>query len=265
MEAEENKIKGGVIIIGSLFWENKDNAIQEKESIDLAEKRKNWRETYLDLNDEREKQHQLPIRYGRCSSSRKCTYTMVFSSLALPEKSFGLVIPYKEEIDFWEYSNFEKQARLLADIEGISKGKTPHLKKLWACIGIYINPNSNDATKTKVNDYWAKLKSTDKNYLEQSVNDYKFENLKGDYSLLDINYCLKPEVKIDTDIDFLFYTYIKAENRKLDDERKTIQNYPSPEEIANEILRSGYKTYFEENIARRITTFEDEKIKAFLK
>lgn len=264
MNEEENKIKGGVIIISSLIWEDKDKAIQEEESIKLAEKRKDWRENYLDLDDEREKRHKLPICYGRCSSSRKCTYTMVFSSLALKENGFGLVIPYKEKIDFSKYFNFEEQGRILAAVEGISKGNDKRLKRLWSCIGLYINPKSTDSTKTKINDYWAKLKSTDSKYEEQSANDYKFENLDGDYSLLDDDYCLKPEVVIDTDIDFLFFTYTKAEHRKLGSNRETIQNYPTPQEIAEEINRSCYATYFKENINSKIRTFQDTDINSFL-
>ncbi|CAN5491352.1 hypothetical protein BH10ACI1_BH10ACI1_27360 [soil metagenome] len=263
MNEEENKIKGGVIIIGSLFWEDKDNAIQEKESIDLAEKRKEWRETYLDLD--KKEICKLPIRYGRCSSSRKCTYTMVFSSLALNKESSGLVIPYKEEISFSKYSNFEEQAKKLAIVEGISKGNIIRLKRLWGCIAIYINPTSTDSTKTKINDYWNRLKLTDGEYAKQFASDYKFENLDGDHSLLDINYCLREEVEIDTKIDFLFFTYIKAEHRKLDADGKTMQDYPIPKEIAEEINRSGYKTYFEENKKSGITTFEDININPLVK
>ena len=159
---KEIKIKGGVIIIGSLRWENKDNAIQEAESKILAEKRKNWRERYLDLKEE--KIIKLPIRYGRCSSSRKCTYTMVFSNLALNKESSGLVIPYNNDIYFSNYLNFERQAQILADIEGISKGDT-RLRKSWGCIGLFINTKSEFAETLK--NHWQTLMLTDKDYHRQ--------------------------------------------------------------------------------------------------
>lgn len=253
MSEEENAIKGGVIIVGSLFWEKKDIAIEEKESIDLAEKRRSWRETYLDL-DNRER-CQLPIRYGRCSSSRKCTYTMVFSSLALNEDSFGLAITYKGEIDFSNYLHFERQAKVLAEIEGISKNNDKRLRKSWACIGIYINPNS--VHSLTINNHWDNLRMIDNEYANKSAENYRVRNLNGDYSLLDDKYRLRPEVSINTrsTFDFLFFTYIKPEHRN-----KTIERYPTPQEIAEEINRSGYKTYFEENVKSGITTFEDSVI-----
>jgi len=250
---EENKIKGGVIIIGSLFWENEKNAIQDQDSKALAKKREEWRNTYLDLDPKNIENHKLPIRYGRCSSSRKCTYTMVFSSLALNTQSFGVAIPYKNEIDFSNYLHFERQAKMLADVEGISKNNDDRLRKSWGCIGIYINPNS--VHFPTINQHWDDLRMTDSEYAKKFAKHYKFRNVNGDYSLLDDNYCLAPEVMINTKIDFLFLTYIRAEHRN-----KTIENYPTPQEIAEEINRSGYKTYFEENVKSKITTFEDNVI-----
>lgn len=257
MEEVENTIKGGVIIIGSLFWENEKNSINDEESKALAEKREKWRNTYLDLDLDKKENHRLPIRYGRCSSSRKCTYTMVFSSLALNTQSFGLAIPYKSEIDFSNYLHFERQAKILANVEGISKNNGNRLRKSWGCIGIYIKPNSSHSPI--INNHWDNLRMTDSEYTNKFAKNYMFGNLNGDYSLLDDNYRLKPEVSINTDIDFLFFTYIRAEHRN-----KTIENYPTPQEIAEEINRSGYKTYFEKNKSSDITTFEDNDIDSFI-
>ena len=56
------KLKGGIIIIGSLFWE--DHLDNEK----TDNIRKNWRQQYL--NDS-PKLTKVPIRYGRASQTRK--------------------------------------------------------------------------------------------------------------------------------------------------------------------------------------------------
>jgi hypothetical protein len=255
MNEEENKIKGGVIIIGSLFWEDKDNAIQEKESIYLAEKRKEWRETYLDLD--KKEICKLPIRYGRCSSSRKCTYTMVFSREALDKDSSGLVFPYKSEIDFSNYLHFERQAKILADVEGISKNNDNRLRKTWGCIGIYIKPNS--VHSATIINHWKSLILTDSNYKTAP----KYYN--PEVPLIDSDYCLVSDVQINTEIDFLFFTYIRVEHRELDNDRKPIRKYPMPQEIAEEINRSNYKTYFEENKKSGITTFQDVDINPLVK
>ena len=254
---EENKIKGGVVIIGSLFWEDKDNAIQEKESIELAEKRKEWRETYLDLSKDKEERHQLPIRYGRCSSGRKCTYTMVFAREALAKNSHALVIPYKDEIDFSQYDNFEKQAKELAYVEGISKDGEKCLRKSWGCIGIYINPNSGNSRT--VRNHWRNLRLTDKNY----KNNPKYFNPEA--PLIRRNYCLISKVQINTEIDFLFFCYMKVEHQELRNDGKPKRQYPTPQEIAGQINRSGYKTYFEENKKNRIETFQDIDINPLVK
>ena len=54
----------GVLIIGSLYW---DNSIREK-----------WRQERLDL--ERQLCVRAPVRYGRQSKNRGFSYTMVLSA-----------------------------------------------------------------------------------------------------------------------------------------------------------------------------------------
>ena len=122
---------------------------------------------------------------------------------------------------------------------------------------MYINPNS--VHSPIINNHWDNLRMTDGEYATKFAKHYRFRNLNGDYSLLDDYYCLKSEVKINTDIDFLFFLYMRAEHRN-----KTIENYPTPQEIAEEMLRSGYATYFNENINSGITTSDDVAIKSFL-
>jgi hypothetical protein len=251
MQKIEEYIKGGVIIIGSLRWESEQNAIEEKASKDLAIKREQWRNTNLDL--ENEERHKLPIKYGRCSSTRRCTYTMVFSNLALKKESYGLVVPYKKEIDFNNYENFERQALLLAEVEDIFKGDN-RLRREWGCIGLHINPKSNHNHKIK--EHWEKLKLIDNEY-NKSSKQYRIGN--NDLSLLNSDYTLSLDCLIKTDLDFLFFTYIRPQHRD-----STIKVFPTPKEIADEIIRSGYKTYFEENRKCGIITFEDEEIKGYL-
>jgi len=64
------KLKGGVIIVGSLIWEDHLKA-EDRDNI-----RRNWRRVNLIDNSSPSK---VPIRYGRKSQSRDDTYTMIFS------------------------------------------------------------------------------------------------------------------------------------------------------------------------------------------
>ena len=252
MNQKENVIKGGVIIIGSLLWETKDNALADGET--LAQQRQNWRNT--NLNFRLQKEVDLPITYGRTSSTRKCTYTMVFSSLFLNKLGKGLIVPYKEEFDFNTFSIFKNQGIDLAKVEGISKSKEICCKN-WGCIGIYINPDSINSKKIK--KYWDEFRLLDDNYLSIKAADYKFDRIKEDISLLNEDYTLKSDCLIQTALDFLFFTYIKPKHRN-----EKSETFPTSEEVAEEIKISGYDTYFRENKRNGILTFNDKEIDQYL-
>ena len=76
----------GVLIIGSLYWDN--STIREE-----------WRCERLEMDAA--KHVEVPIRYGRLSSSRGCTYTMVFSMNLVRQNQFGraIVVPYKRPVN----------------------------------------------------------------------------------------------------------------------------------------------------------------------
>ena len=244
---EQKKIKGGVIIIGSLRWENEKNAIQNKDSKELAKKREEWRNSYL--NFKKEKAIPLPIGYGRSSSSRNCTYTMVFSNEYLDLRmGQGLLIPYKDDIDFSDVEIFKKHCCELAIIEGICKKDETTFRKKWGCIGIFINKKSDK--KQVVSNFWGQFRILDNNY-KKTPNDLSFEN----NSLIDNDYSFIESVVIDTDLDFLLFTYIQPQHRNAEFKR-----IPTANEIAEEIIRSGYKIYFEENTKHQIKTTHDEEI-----
>ena len=80
-------MKLGVLIIGSLYWDNTQN-------------RKKWRSERLDMNSKKHIHVKVPIRYGRRSSSRGCTYTMVFSMELVRQNRFGraIVVPCKKPV-----------------------------------------------------------------------------------------------------------------------------------------------------------------------
>ena len=64
-DSSDKRIRIGVLIIGSLYWDEKEH-------------RETWRRDRLvDLGDAT--RVHVPIRYGRLSRKRGCTYTMVFS------------------------------------------------------------------------------------------------------------------------------------------------------------------------------------------
>ena len=80
-------IKSGVLIIGSLFWQDYLN--KKGDNIRL-----NWRNSRLDF--EKRIHVKVPIRYGRISSSK--IPTMVFSNSMKDKLGFGYLVPFKKII-----------------------------------------------------------------------------------------------------------------------------------------------------------------------
>lgn len=119
------EFKGGVIIVGSLLWEDTPERIK-------------WRDVCLQV--EQKISVSVPIRYGRKSSTRKNTYTMIFFNHPSTQLGQTFIMPLKEDIK--NYSILEKNAFAMAKAEGIWKDtdKIPILNKSWGTVGLLINP-----------------------------------------------------------------------------------------------------------------------------
>ena len=118
--SQTTEIRGGVIIQGSLLWENEHNCISGDEEKGKA--RSVWRENHLNLNDSFP--IPFPIRYGRCSSSRLCTYTMVMSREYLSEAKIGQakVVPFQKTYQSSNLAEITSEIEELTKVEGISSG-----------------------------------------------------------------------------------------------------------------------------------------------
>src|SRR5437660_1164648 len=116
------KLKGGVIIIGSLIWD--DSNIRE-----------DWRNKYLRTERTLTK---VPIRYGRESHTRHDTYTMIFSKSCEHTLGQGVILPFLQDI--LSFEELEKQAVALAIAEGIYKQDNTRLTSHWGSVGLLINP-----------------------------------------------------------------------------------------------------------------------------
>ena len=247
---KDNNVKGAVLLIGSLLWENEKNCLPDQKS--LALKRRKWRHSCLNLN--LKEITPLPIRYGRSSSSRIDTYTMVFSSSYIRKKGHGIIIPFKKTIDFLTGTNLQNQAKRLAIVEGIcdQTGDRSTLIKNWGCIAIWINPQSK--YKQEIKKMWSTIiQNVQFGYSKIRVSNFKWGDedslLLDDYSL---------DLKIKSDYDFLLCTYIIPKHKNI--QKNSERVYPSPKEMSDAILASGYKTYFSKNRKNGIVTFDDKQI-----
>jgi hypothetical protein len=120
-------LRGGVLIIGSLYWQ--DHLKVEGDDI-----RKDWRHNRLDL--ESSLVVRVPIKYGRFSKAG--SYTMVFDG-ALSEEQYGVgkFCPFKKETTSWDDLN--KEVTLLSVAEGM-KGDFIAGNSAWAVCSILFNP-----------------------------------------------------------------------------------------------------------------------------
>ena len=111
----------GVLIIGSLYW---DDSVP----------RTAWRCERLDV--ERKVRVRVPIRYGRRSTTRGCTYTMVISS-GLDKENFGtaIAVPCTSEDLFTEAEHLWAAERDAAD------GPDGTIARGWGRVGLLERPS----------------------------------------------------------------------------------------------------------------------------
>ena len=109
----------GILIIGSLYWEK-------------TEYRRDWRDNRLDVAAECHV--RVPIRYGRRSRTRGCSFTMVFSP-SLSEEAYGhaIVAPCKSE-------ELVGEAEWLWAAERNEVRPGHRISADWGCVALLENP-----------------------------------------------------------------------------------------------------------------------------
>jgi hypothetical protein len=234
--------RGAVLIVGSLWWEDSDI-------------RKNWRKTRLDAKS---KQFvYVPIRYGRESTSRGNTYTMVFSQLCY-RKTYGLgqalLVPFRNSVVtsndlIWE-------ARELWKAE-VNKGENVPLSISgnWGAIGLLLRPDAQIADE--IIQSW--LTYFHRNNSFQLVQPKTERPALDQNGLLTIRWPKNAENNAPIELDFILATATVPS--------LISKKYPSVRTITEAWNRDKENNvrYFHNNIACGITTFQDKRIKKFLK
>ncbi|MGE9313617.1 hypothetical protein ACLOAU_18340 [Niabella sp. CJ426] len=229
------QFRGGVIIVGSLLWE-------------MTPEREKWRTLYLQM--EQKTPVPVPIRYGRKSTSRMDTYTMIFSNHPSTKPGQAFIIELKDEIR--SFRVLEKHAFAMAKAEGIWKDEiTPIVNKRWGTVSLLINPQidmKDKANADLIRNRWRKLYQT-----YSSFNPSIYNINSGDAPIIDQDGFLQlPWMEQMNNFDFLLTT------PTVPDPHEALQ----PSAIANKMNDKNHWTYFNENIANGITTFQDDEIQA---
>ena len=239
--------KIGVIVIGSLLWDEKPERILWRRELDLTKK----------------KHIELPIRYGRISSSRENTYTMVFSNEMNTIRNLGkgYVIPYKNIIN--SEQDFKIQILKLAKAEKIS---TTRMSCSWGTVSILINPNIDQIKINQIKDYWIRLVEFTKETKSTTQKEPKIKKFgsKNENKCISKNWALT--INLDNqfnnelkEFDFLIATANSIKHKD------NIEEYPTFKQIAKSIFDNNHYDYFLRNRNEYIQTSHDKKIMKVLK
>lgn len=250
MSEREIKLNGGVIIIGSLLWQNDLN--NKGDNV-----RKNWRKNSLDL--QKKVLAKFPIRYGRYS---KCgIYTMVFSANCERRNTLGTgyIIPLKRN----SINNLDiiiSEARKVSRAEGMNGKFVDGKKTLWSSMVIKINNEKlTKSIKKEILQKWEENFQIDGG--GRDTHDYKTRNekrsisTKGELQIKWPKAVYSPDNKKINELDFLFATSTKPKHKN-----STLKKYPTVSEIAESVMNDKIRYYFLNNFIRNIVTFQDVRI-----
>ena len=197
-----------------------------------------------------EKQYvKVPIRYGRFSSTRGNSYTMVFSNWLYHEQlGRAYIVPCEQDINTGEELIEEAECMWTAET---SKGKTKNrISGTWGCVALLENPKH--PIPDDLRGCWTKRVSYEPDYGEKIISTYGEEAVVNQCGFLKIPW---PKTVNGSDLKFdaLLATVTCP----------TFNNgcYPSAKNVAATANRSGEgRNYFCKNRKHGIETFQDAEI-----
>jgi len=236
---KEFNFKGGVLIIGSLLWQdylNKNDTV-----------RKMWRENNLLEKDKI--LVKAPIRYGRRSSSG--IYTMTFSNSCSKNRMGTCYLVPLRQTPTTTFSKIKQESEELSNAEGMKKqflGKSKH-GEIWSALGILINQNSVERkTAQSIYAKWKKLIDQNDGF---NPKDFKIGREKcciNKFGKLNFDWPIAIDKRNEdavNKIDFIIATVTRP------------TNYPKITELAEKVNSDTSRYYFIENYKAGITTFQD--------
>ena len=226
----------GILMIGSLFW---DPARIE------------WRNTRLQMDAVVDV--KAPIRYGRLSSGRGNTYTMVFSrSLQDEPANLGQakVVPCKRHMSSWH--DLLNEAAELWSAESLpGRAKPGAISSDWGCVTLLINPKLVGQLRKDAETYWKHVSHSEHS---DGIRQPSGPGTLIDGGTLQINWPRTAKSDEPVDLDLLLAT---ATSPSLDH-----GEYADAQTVTDAWKRDDYNNldYFKENQKHGIRTFQDDSI-----
>jgi hypothetical protein len=225
----------GVLIVGSLWWDKDRQA---------------WRDARLDMNSAQTV--TAPIRYGRLSSSRGNTYTMVFSRLCGSGRA--KLVSCSHSISSFEELNAEAEHLWKAEY---LKAKPKRIAKDWGCVALLCNPERK--VPEDILKGWAERvgREPDYGYVSQTQEEGVLVCKDG---LLRTDWPRLVEGGAPVQLDLILAT---ANDPQIS---ATLPSYPSVDAIVNawNADTKNRVEYFWTNLDNGICTFQDDEIRARL-
>ena len=248
-------LTGGVIIIGSLLWEDHLNNILPINNYI----RNNWRKYHIENISKI--MVKLPIRYGRCSDRN--IFTMVFSNNCQRYKRTRLGTGYIYQFKTNPITNFKQiicEARAMSIAEGMNGNFWGGNRDIWGNMGILFNTSKIEKIiKNEILCKWAK-EFFDNNG-NSKMGNFKFSNErpcltnKGELTIKWVEPVDEKDSNQVSNFDFLIAT-ATVPNHKVNNYDK----YPEYDVIANSVKSDTDRYYFINNVLSGISTFQDNKI-----
>lgn len=237
MNNENINLKGGVLIIGSLLWQDHLNEVGD----DI---RKTWRANHL--LTEQKIMVKVPIRYGRYSAKSRI-YTMTFSK-AVTQKKLGTAyfVPFRNE-NLLNTEQLHQEAIALSAAEGMNNNFVAN----WgAVLGVAINEQKIDKkSKVVLTNFWRDKLSANNNFHHETFKINKSESscIKAN-GILNFKWIRPVDSRQQKSLDS--YDFFMATATKPTD-------YPSLKTLAENVKNDKTRYYFIENYKNGITTFQD--------
>jgi hypothetical protein len=235
-------VRAGVLIAGSLIW-------------DADPLRAGWRNSRLQVDLRRHV--NAPIRYGRCSSSRSNTYTMVFSTSCVHDGAAtgrAVAVPFKSELESPSDLTCEATELWRVERKADSEGRGV-ISAGWGSVGLLINPDLEE--RKELEKFWSQVVTRSPYYGRLAVGDGEAAAIDRQTGLAGFPWsCLTTE-ESPIELDVLLFAATKptiSEGR-----------YPAPEAIAQAWRAAPLEAgYFRRNREWGITTREDAEIEELL-
>ncbi|MFN8323678.1 MAG: hypothetical protein U0T74_13535 [Chitinophagales bacterium] len=172
MTEQTFNLKGGVLIIGSLLWQ--DNAKPGNDTI-----RRDWRNNHLDMVSSIGV--KVPMRYGRLSSGD--IYTMTFAN-SCRGKNLGtaFAVPFRNN-PITNLTQLMKEARSWQLLKEWAEYLFLRERQPWCVLGILFNKKKiARSDRAAFSNWWQQQLSEDTDYIRFHHNNFKHGSEKPLYS-----------------------------------------------------------------------------------